>query len=93
MARKLKKLLGEAYDRKKAFNNLHIRIDWDKSVFLIHPELKAELGDYYVRQTDTFALRERGGDLYLFDLRLVEDTAQFHMAPPELVVSLAPSRG
>ena len=93
MTRKLTKLLGQAYDRKKAFNNLHVRIDWDKSVFLIHPALKEELGDYFVRQTDTFALREQGGDLFLFDLRLVEDTAQFHMSPPELVVALAPSRG
>lgn len=92
MSRKLSRLLGQAYDRKKAFDNLHIRIDWDKSVYLIHPQLKADLSDYFVRQTDTFALREAKGELYLFDLRLVEDEAQYAAAPPELVVALAPTR-
>lgn len=89
-ARQRARLLGSAFDRKQFLESLHIRIDWDKSVFLIHPNLKHCLAD--TSHDGLAAVTSQNGELYLFGVRLVTDSNQFEQAPPELLVALSPSK-
>jgi len=90
MQGKLRRLLITALERKERFENLRTRIDWSKSVYLIHPCLFSSLVESYTEE-DSFALSAREGTWYLFGVRLVADAIQREKAPPELVVALDPS--
>ena len=68
---------------------MRIRIDWDKSVYLVHPGLLSDLRQAH-EHGDVAVLQEEE-EYYLYGVRLSPDPKQLRRAPPELVVSLDPS--
>ena len=87
-----RKWLGKALDLKEKYETLRLRIDWQKSVFLIHPNDLKKLKVYFSETHDTYALKEQGDMLYLFELRLLTDDKQAEGNVPELLVSLSSIR-
>lgn len=90
MQANLRRLLVTALERKERFEKVRTRLDWSRSVYLIHPELFTQLVDNYTEE-DSFALSVRDGFWHLFGVRLVADAAQRKQAAPELLVALDPS--
>ena len=87
-----RKWLGKALEIKERYETLRLRIDWQKSVFLVHPKDYKTLESYFSETNDTYALKEDNNLLYLFDLRLVKDEKQVEGSVPELLVSLSSVR-
>jgi hypothetical protein len=91
---KVKQFLITALERKEQLESLRIRIDWQRSVFLLHPETKEALLKYRIETQDKFAItcNEQQTDWYLFGIKMLTDPQFSKHKAPELLVALEPSK-